>query len=163
MLSGPLDTSYCLLFYILSVGSLFICFCLFILLILNLKIFKKTKEIYYLLILFFILFIENRLLYSMCLNNTTTESFLEITDQFGKKFLSNSAQFDQKKKGLTDLGVRGNTATNLYNMLAVIVPTLIETLMLLVVVVANTPTLTVSLGEPTATCSPPKLELKAKP
>ena len=116
MLVGPLDISYCLFFYILSIGSLFICFCLFILLILNLKIFKRKTEICVLLILFFMLFIENRLLYSMCLNDTTNEIFL-----------SKPSQFDQKKKGLTDLKVRDKTVDDLYNMLARIIDVTLAT------------------------------------
>jgi hypothetical protein len=97
MLFGPLDISYCLVFYILSIGNLFICFGLFILSIINLQIFKKTTEISFLLILLFMLFFENRLLYSMCLNDTKTE-IIETNDTLNNmQAILDRISKDQKK------------------------------------------------------------------
>lgn len=75
LLFGPLDISYCLFFYIISIVNLFICFCLFLLLILNLKIVKNKNatEICFSLILFFMIFFQNRLLYSMCKKDVKME------------------------------------------------------------------------------------------
>ena len=104
MLFGPLDISYCLLFYILSVGNLFICFCLFILLILNVKIFRRKTEICVLLILFFMLFIENRLLYSMCLNDTIPE-IIESNDITVVTKLQNTLDETARQQTATTTGV----------------------------------------------------------
>lgn len=110
MLVGPLNTSYCLYFYILSVGNLCACLLLFGVCILNVNIVKKATSVCFLWILFFMMYFQNRLLYNMCKKETTTEFFL-----------SNSSQFDQKKKGLRDLGVRNNHDNNLYDMLSVVI------------------------------------------
>ena len=67
---GPLDISYCIFFYILSsIGVIFGVFLLLIIVIYPI-ILKNTKEIFFLLFLYFILYFENRILYNMCINKT---------------------------------------------------------------------------------------------
>ena len=112
MLFGPLDISYCLFFYVLSISNLFVCFCLFIIFILNLKIVKKAKEIFFALILFFMMYFQNRLLYNMCNQNIIPKS---------EYFESNESQFDGKKKGLNNLGVPNHNVNDVYKMLARII------------------------------------------
>ena len=69
-LFGPLDKKYCLLFYWLSVGTFFM-LVLFLLLALYVGISKKLGVSFYLkmvwiLIIYGVVYLQNRLLYSMC-------------------------------------------------------------------------------------------------
>jgi hypothetical protein len=65
ILFGPLDISYCIFFYILSsIGVL-----LGLVILIYPKILKNVKEIFFLLFLYFIFYLQNRILYNMCINN----------------------------------------------------------------------------------------------
>jgi hypothetical protein len=73
LLFGPLDRKYCLLFYILTVLA-FVALILFVLSGLYIGISKRRGIEYYFLTLFVAFFyvfnyLQNRLLYSMCVNS----------------------------------------------------------------------------------------------
>lgn len=79
---GPLDSRHCLLFYTFSVVG-FVLFCLVFLSTIMIGLFIKQKKnrkfslleisfsIYVLMVLFMVYF-ENRILYSMCIKSTAT-------------------------------------------------------------------------------------------
>ena len=118
MLVGPLDISYCLFFYILSIGNLIICFCLFIIFILNLKIVKKAKEISFLIILFFMMYFQNRLLYNMCNKdvildiietNETIDRLQNTLEQVTREQEQNLSRLNSLNTGLDTVSSNVNT------------------------------------------------------
>lgn len=72
-LFGPLDTQYCLLFNILSIMGVLLCFSVFFL---N----KGWLLIGSLLIIYFMIFFQNRLLYNMCIKKEGFKVSIEHSD-----------------------------------------------------------------------------------
>ena len=103
---GPLDISYCIFFYILSSIGVILGVFLLIAIIIYPIILKKTKEIFFVLFLYFILYFENRILYNMCLNNKP------ILEGATVKF-EDTALYSDLAKNKTNTNVDDSVASNL--------------------------------------------------
>jgi len=73
---GPLDKKYCVYFSLLSISGFLLGIFLILFLIVNPSIIKKTILILHIIVISFIIYFQNRLLFTMCMNeNNTIETF----------------------------------------------------------------------------------------
>jgi hypothetical protein len=82
-LFGPLDKIYCIYFSLLSISGFLLGIFLILFLIIYPSIIKKTPFIIHIIVISFIIYFQNRLLFNMCINEKNTiETFGNCNQSF---------------------------------------------------------------------------------